>query len=83
MRSPSPLFKGSGGLATACRKIQATREKNQRALCMRFCVNYVPVCLHVHTVCAQVYTCLKVCVCAPVCVNACILGNTLVRRGGE
>ena len=72
MRSPPPLFKGSGGLATACRKIQPTREKNQSALCMCFCVNYVPACLHVQAACVQVYTYLRVCSKrVSVCVNAC------------
>ena len=56
-------------------KIQPTREKNQSALCMRFCVNYVPACLHVHTVCVQVYTRLCMyskCVCVLACARECV-----------
>lgn len=91
MRSPPSLFKGSGGLATACRKIQPTREKNQSALCMCFCVNYVPACLHVHTACVRVYTYLRVCskcvsVRLPVYANVFLrvsLETPLARGGGE
>lgn len=82
MRFPPPLFKGSGGLATVCHKIQPTREKNQSTVCMCFCVTYVPVCLHIHAVCVQVYTCLyvrgQVCVCVCLYVS---LETPLVRGG--
>lgn len=89
MRSPPPLFKGSGGLATAHCKIQPTREKNQSTLCMCF-LRELCTCVftQLYCMCASIYmsACvLKVCVCVPVYVNvfACILGNSFCERRGR